>query len=136
MSGERNLGRLLSEMKPVLHGDELVYCCIDAADLLQWDEPPIMMFKEEEATTLILRRSVADRMSIKYNSTWSMITLSVHSDLEAVGFLAEVSKHLAMAGISVNVVSAYYHDHLLVPVEKAQSAMDVLQKLSQRYHER
>ncbi len=134
MSGERNLGRLLSEMKPVLHGDEFVYCSIDAADLFQVDEQPIMMFKEEEGTTLIFRKSVADRMSIEYNSIWSMITLSVHSDLEAVGFLAEVSKHLAMAGISVNVVSAYYHDHLLVPAEKAQIAMDVLQKLSEGFN--
>jgi hypothetical protein len=34
------------------------------------------------------------------------------------------------AGISVNVVSAYYHDHLFVPIEKTDIVMQLLLALS------
>ncbi|MEY2817195.1 MAG: hypothetical protein RL275_658, partial [Chloroflexota bacterium] len=50
--------------------------------------------------------------------------------LEAVGLTAAVSKALTEANISCNVVAAYYHDHLFVPVKDADRAMDVLLSLS------
>lgn len=55
-----------------------------------------------------------------------MITLNVHSALDAIGFLAAVASLLATAEISVNAVSAYYHDHLFVPLERADDAMRLL----------
>jgi hypothetical protein len=59
-----------------------------------------------------------------------LITLTVHSSLEAVGFLAAVTVPLAEAGISVNAVSAFHHDHLFVPVERAEDAQLLLQRLA------
>jgi Uncharacterized protein conserved in bacteria len=47
-----------------------------------------------------------------------------------VGFLAAVTAPLAEAGISVNAVSAFYHDHLFVSVERAEDAQRLLQKLA------
>ena len=44
--------------------------------------------------------------------------------------------------VSVNVVSAYFHDHLFVPVDRAGEAMTILNTLSEtasnqeKYHER
>jgi hypothetical protein len=55
--------------------------------------------------------------------------LTVHSSLEAVGLTAAVSKALTEANISCNVVAAYYHDHIFVPVKDAKQAMRVLEKL-------
>ena len=55
-----------------------------------------------------------------------MITLTVHSSLEAVGFLAVITRKLAQHSISVNAVSAYHHDHLFVPVACAEEAMILL----------
>ena len=40
-----------------------------------------------------------------------LITLTVRSSLEAVGLLAAITARLADAGISVNAVSAFHHDH-------------------------
>lgn len=61
-----------------------------------------------------------------------MITLTVHSSLEAVGFLAAVTGRLTEAGISVNAVSAFYHDHLFVPEHRAGEALHHLQNLSKQ----
>jgi hypothetical protein len=46
-----------------------------------------------------------------------------------VGFLAAITARLAQAGISLNAVSAYYHDHLFVPWENRERAMQILKEL-------
>ena len=58
-----------------------------------------------------------------------MITLNVHSSLEAVGFLAAITARLAAAGMGVNPVSGFYHDHLFVPAERAAEAMEILSRM-------
>jgi hypothetical protein len=55
-----------------------------------------------------------------------MITLNVHSSLEAIGLTAAVAGRLALHGISANVVAAYYHDHIFVPTADAERAVVVL----------
>ena len=65
-----------------------------------------------------------------FRAAW--ITQRVHSDLQAVGLTAVIATALAGAGISCNVVAAAFHDHLFVPVEKAQTALTVLQQLQGR----
>nr|WP_302181287.1 ACT domain-containing protein [Paraburkholderia sp. NMBU_R16] len=59
-----------------------------------------------------------------------MITLEIHSDLAAVGFLATVCTALARVRIPCNAVSAYYHDHIFVPVDQAIQALEVLRSLA------
>jgi YidC/Oxa1 family membrane protein insertase len=53
-------------------------------------------------------------------TTYFQISLSV-------GFLAPIMTRLAEAGISVNPVSAFYHDHLFVPWDKRNEAMEILE---------
>ena len=59
-----------------------------------------------------------------------MISLTVHSSLDAVGFLAAITTKLAQSGISVNPVSAFYHDHLFVPVNRADEAVSLLREFT------
>ena len=54
----------------------------------------------------------------------------MHSSLEAVGFLARITTKLAAHGISVNAVSAFYHDHLFVPTARADEALTLLRELA------
>ncbi|TIW02257.1 MAG: ACT domain-containing protein, partial [Mesorhizobium sp.] len=54
----------------------------------------------------------------------------VHSSLEAVGFLAAITTRLAAAGMGVNPVSAFYHDHMFVPAERAEEALAILRALA------
>jgi hypothetical protein len=57
--------------------------------------------------------------------------LTAHSSLEAVGLTAAVSTKLAANNISANVITAYYHDHIFVPCEKAEQALLALKELSE-----
>jgi hypothetical protein len=56
--------------------------------------------------------------------------LEVHSALDAVGLTAAVSHVLTGAGISANVVAGYTHDHVFVPLDRADDAMPALATLS------
>lgn len=60
---------------------------------------------------------------------FACLTLDVHSALTSVGLTALVSTVLADAGIACNVIAGYYHDHLLVPEDKAEQAQALLAAL-------
>jgi uncharacterized protein len=130
MAGETDLALLLRSMQPVLRQHDYVFCraALDMNNPLSLN--PVGLFYEDEGLTLILRREDADRVALSYSTTFRMITLSVHSSLEAVGFLATITSKLAQHGISVNPISAYYHDHLFVPASRADDAMQLLRELS------
>ena len=89
----------------------------------------IMIFKEREGITYLLKKEEADKIKLKYNGTWDMITLNVNSDLEAIGFLAKITSVLASEKISVNAASAFYHDHIFVPSEKSEEALKKLKQI-------
>jgi hypothetical protein len=130
MSGETNLNILLQSMQPILRKGEYVFCSISHQDSRYSNLDPICLFKEDEGLTLILEREQADAAALSYTSVFCLITLSIHSSLEAVGFLAAITGKLAERGISVNPISAYYHDHLFVPASRALEAMELLQEFS------
>jgi hypothetical protein len=125
-TGQRDLKTLLKTMSPVLQDGEYVFCSVSEAELRDLSPWPLSMFREAEGITVIMPVDQAKKANLFVGSRWRLITLSVHSDLEAVGFLAAVAKALAEVGISVNAVSAYYHDHLFVPSQKAEAALTCL----------
>lgn len=84
------------------------------------------LIKEEEGMTLVAADKPPGR-----KGQFARITLQVHSDLEGVGLTAAVSTALADAGIACNVIAAFHHDHLLVPWERREEAMRVLEQLSE-----
>jgi uncharacterized protein len=127
MSGETDLIVLLKSMNPILRDGEYVFCSIPDQDTDWLKLNPICIFREEEGLTLVLQRESADEVNLSYQSVFRMITLSIHSSLEAVGFLAAITTKLAKHGISVNPISAYYHDHLFVPASRASDVMELLQ---------
>ncbi|HEY9075925.1 MAG TPA: ACT domain-containing protein [Anaerolineaceae bacterium] len=130
MTGERNLERLMEHMEPELQTGVYVFCTFST---LREEIPAICWFCEKEGWTAIVQKEMAERLGLleeggaAFESAW--ITLKVHSDLQAVGFLAAISQALAAEGIPCNVVSGYYHDHLFVPVEKSQAVLEILARL-------
>ncbi|KAL1592551.1 hypothetical protein SLS59_009643 [Nothophoma quercina] len=94
-----------------------------------------MIFREAEGTTLITTKSVADAEKIYYAFPSRMITLDVHSSLEAVGFIAVVANELKELGMGVNPVSGYFHDHLFVPEGREEEAMECLRNIAKSAQE-
>ena len=129
MPGETNLSRLIQNLQPELLEGEFVFVRFNR-DLIEAIKlNPICTFNENEGLSLILNRDEADLNSIQYESVFRMITLNIRSSLDAVGFLARITGKLAMYNISVNPVSAYYHDHLFVPTARAEEAVNILKQL-------
>ncbi len=133
MSGEADIRTLLSNLRPELQDSTYVFCTLHREAYGRLSFEPLCSFFEAEGVSLIIREEQARDHDLAYDSIWACITLTVHSSLTAVGFLAAIANKLAQAGISVNPVSAYYHDHLFVPWERRTQAMDVLLELSERH---
>lgn len=129
MAAETNLQTLLKAMKPHLHEGEYVFCSCENTTGIDSSEL-IMTFREEEGTTIIIRKETAESLNLKYDFVAAWITLTVHSSLEAIGLTAAFSTALAKEGISCNVVAGYYHDHLFVNSKDAEKAMKTLNSIS------
>jgi len=133
MAGEKSIGALLSGMRPLLNPGDYVFCCV--ADFSGLEPRDIIgSFRESEGLTVILERSRAEALGLPFDFVAAWITLTIHSALDAVGLTAAFSTALGQAGISCNVIAAYYHDHVFVGRDDAGKAMDVLQALSRGQH--
>jgi len=127
---ERDLGRLLATIDPELqHGTYLF--CTDADP--QAEAVARLWFREPEGVTVVLPAEEAARLGVSGAHPCEWIVLRAASDLAAVGFLAAVTEALAGAGISVNAVSAFHHDHLFVPAGSGRDAVEVLRGLQRRH---
>ncbi|TPN90484.1 ACT domain-containing protein [Mesorhizobium sp. B1-1-5] len=130
MSGETDLQKLLASMTPQLYPEVYVFATLPPDAALPEGPEPVMRFIEREGTTLILAESKAKAAGLAGTFRSRMITLDIHSSLEAVGFLAAITTRLAAGGMGVNPVSAFYHDHLFVPAERAEEALAILLELA------
>ena len=125
MTGETNLDALLAGMRPRLAEGVFVFAT-GSQGSLPAGLTPVMTFGEAEGETWILRQAEAEQHGLVHEFPCRMITLEVHSSLEAVGFLARITAALAEKGMGVNPVSGFYHDHLFVPNGREDEAMQVL----------
>ena len=134
MSGPvSDLAELLRSLRPVLNDGTYVFVSLphDAdGDALE----PLATFRESEGLTVVVEEERAQLagLHVLFRAAW--ITLTVHSDLQAVGLTAAVAGALTRANISCNIVAAAHHDHVFVPVESARVALEALAAL-QRAHE-
>ena len=130
MPGETNLSTLIRSMQPILAENEYVFCTRNDSDRAKISIIPIFEFREVEGITCVMLRAEAESAKIPYIYPCRMITLNIHSSLEAIGFLAAITTELAAHRISVNPVSAYYHDHLFIPTDRAADAVKILINLA------
>jgi uncharacterized protein len=130
MPGETNLQKLLGSMSPELLPGVVVFATLPPGTQQPADVHPVMIFREREGETLILLEEEARAGKLPFVFRSRMITLNIHSSLDAVGFLAAITARLAAAGMGVNPVSGYFHDHLFVPADRAGDAMAILEALA------
>lgn len=118
-------------INPQLDSREWVFCQVDASFPLALTKP-LLVFHEDESTTIVIETEHAKRYDLRYEFVCRRITANVDSGLDSVGFISTLTAALAGRGISVNVVSAFHHDHLFVPLDRVDDAMQTLQALSSK----
>jgi hypothetical protein len=86
---------------------------------------PFATVAEDEGLTVVapLERMRAAGM---VSDPWARISLTVHSDLAAIGLTAAFAGALGRVGISCNVIAGYHHDHLFVQWDRRADAMAAL----------
>jgi hypothetical protein len=114
----RDLAGMLAGMAPALDARRWAFVA------LQGEAPAeaFALIREDEGLAAIVPQDGGD---------FARITLMVYSALDGVGLTAAVASALAARGIACNVVAGFHHDHLFVPWERRDEALNVLQRLSQ-----
>lgn len=134
MSGVTDLAELLETMEPALVEGRFVYASVPEGALTDaFLGAAVGLFRETEGVTLILPAGSAAGLST--SPPMRMITLTVHSSLEAVGLTAAFAAALTREGIRANVVAAFHHDHIFVPERDADRAIEALRALSRTARE-
>lgn len=132
MSAITELEVLLKSMSPQIIEGNYVFCTVKGPLSEYWHLDPIATFREQEGLTLVLLEQQAKAAQLQFDSVFSLITLTVHSSLEAVGLTAAFATKLASHGISANVIAGYYHDHIFVQSTLAEKALQALQEFTQQ----
>ncbi|MEM6887993.1 MAG: ACT domain-containing protein [Pseudomonadota bacterium] len=101
----------------------------DTAHASALSEQALALFREPEGPSLVLPVAAAEAAGLPYDLPMACITLTVHSALDGVGLTAAVSQALAERDIPCNIVAAFHHDHVFVPRDQAELAMETLLKL-------
>ncbi len=92
---------------------------------------PFMVFRDAYETTLLLDEidfaNVRNALeNAKVESNFRLLTFDVELDFTVVGFIAEISRILAEAEISIIALSAFSRDHILVKQNDLAKALKVL----------
>jgi uncharacterized protein len=125
--GDTDLARLLAGMDPALRHERYVFVTVPA---LPAGLVPLAAIREDEGLSAVVTAADAEAHGLAGAFPCARITLRVHSALDAIGFLAVITRALADAGIGTNPVAGFHHDHLFVPWDRRDDAMGVLRRVS------
>ncbi len=124
---------LIKQLSPRLDPNSYVYCTVANARYGELEKlKPIVSIAELEGLTLVIPREQAESEGLDYYRVFRRITLEGHSSLEALGLTSVVTSLLAERGITTNVIAGFYHDHMFVPDDRADEAMDALKELASK----
>lgn len=94
-------------------------------------QTPFMIFKDQWEVTLVLdeidfgtvRHATRDA---KVEQNFRLLSFNVDLPFDVVGFMAQISKIMAEAGISILPISSFSRDHLLLKQEDLATALKAL----------
>ena len=124
---------MISGMSPtVLPG---VFVFISTADLTlvaSLTSQAISTFVEDEGMSMLIPVDTAKKSGFSVDQPMRCITLNVYSSLAGVGLTSAVSTALGDQSIPCNIVAAFHHDHVFVPSEMCDRAMEILTSLQKQ----
>jgi len=80
----------------------------------------------------VLEADIARAAGIGGDFRCRRIDPGIDTHLAGVGFIAQLAGALAREGISMNPIAGYFRDHLFVPVERANDALEALRAVANR----
>lgn len=130
MSGETDLEAMLASLRITRQAEPVTVVHLPAPVGL--DDGVLALITEDEGITAVATIEEAEQRGwpVEFRAAW--LTVAVHSSLEAVGLTAALAEVLARHGIACNVLAGHFHDHLLVPLDRADEAIRHLESLAQR----
>lgn len=124
---------LIKQLSPTLDSTSYVYCSVAKATYGELEKlKPIVSITELEGLTLVIPLEQAKAEGLDYYRVFRHITLEGHSSLEALGLTSVVTSLLAERGITTNVIAGFYHDHMFVPSDRIDEAMQALKELARQ----
>lgn len=124
--------------------DEGVYCVLHlparaivaaAGVLAEVGDPFMALIADKDEVTLILDEEAVEEyqgrlVGHRQDATrYRLITLDLVLESTLTGLMARMAAVLAEAGVPIFPLAAYSRDHLLVPADKAQTALNALNAL-------
>ncbi len=118
----------MSHLNPKLHEGTYVFTSVPIDTDIN-SLTVVASMHEAEGLTVVLpeQQAIQQGFPIQFRCSW--ITLGMESALESVGLTAAFARALADKSISCNVVAGTYHDHLFVPLDRADDALQCLREL-------
>ena len=123
-----DLAEILATLEPVLNPGVFVFA---SADVLTPEDLPqiIASMRETEGLSVVTDEIHALRRGWPVALRVAWLTLKVHSDLNAIGRTAALSRVLAAQRIPCNVIAGVCHDHVFVPHARGAAALHALRSL-------
>lgn len=106
-----------------------------AAVLAEIRDPFSALIIDKDEVTLVLQRADFDDYARRLpdhkvsSHAYRLITVDTPLDPALIGLLAAVSQQLAAARIPILALSAFSRDHLLVPADQVDAALEALNGL-------
>jgi hypothetical protein len=127
-AGPTRISRLLVRLRPVCNPGTYVFATADCNAVIDTRDCLCVMHEAEGLSIIAELAHLPDGVRASdYRAAW--ITLTVDSQLEDIGLTAAVSRCLAHANISCNIIAGIRHDHLFVPMAAARRVMALLEGL-------
>jgi hypothetical protein len=107
---------------------------LESPELSPTGHEPFMVLKDRDEVTLLLSEEDWRRMKhvardARVEADFRLFTFDLELGWDTVGFLAEISRVLASAGVPIGALSAYSRDHLLIKQEHLPLALRTLSGL-------
>jgi hypothetical protein len=127
---------MISNMTPVLRSGEFVFISTTDPKLVEdLRDQALASFVEDEGMSMLVPVEAAAVHNLAVELSMRCITLNVYSALDGVGLTAAVAAALGQADIPCNMIAAHHHDHVFVPAEMSDQALNVLASLQEYYRQ-
>lgn len=106
-----------------------------AATVAEIGEPLLVLIADKDEVTLVIPSEAVEDFQTRLHDfpqspqKYRLITFNIELDFDLIGFMALVSTALANAGVSILPIAAFSRDHILVPANQIDTALNALQRL-------